>query len=333
MLTRKVDGRIYNFGYCIGREGPFGSGFILPVDFALGSGGSLYVVSRSNEFFPTHGLTKCTVDHQYLWEHRGPAFGNGAGDWPTCVEVDSDERVYVSEEYTSRILMFDKDGTFLGAWGTKGSGDGDLNGPSGLAFDKEDNVYVADGLNHRVQKFTKDGRYLGGWGSYGSGPGRFNFPWGISIDKEGYVYVADWKNHRVQKLTADGEFLASFGSPGTGDGQFWGPSSVAIDDEGDVYATDWGNKRLNIYSPDGAFITSFVGDAQRLSPWAQAVVDASPDFAKARKRTDLTPEWFFERPISVKVDAEGRILVLESTRQRLQVYLKERSFVDAQFNL
>ena len=333
MLTRKVAGRTYNYDYCLGREGIGGNGFIFGQDLALGAGGSLYVLSRGSEFFPCHGITKCTLDHQFLWDDRGQSFCGGRSPWPTCVAVDNDETVYISDEAENLIFMYDRDGNFMGSWGIGGSGEGELSGPSGLAFDKEDNLYVVDSLNHRVQKLTKDGKFLARWGSQGCAPGQFNLPWGISIDKEGYIYVADWKNRRVQKLTPEGEHLASFGSPGTGEGELSGPSGVAVDDDGDIYVVDWSSKRLNVYAPDGQFVTDFVGDAQRLSPWAQGVVDASPDFRKARKRTDLTPEWFFERPISVKVDGEGRIMVLESTRHRIQVYVKERNFVEAQFNL
>ena len=137
----------------------------------------------------------------------------------------------------------------------------------------------------------------------------------------------------MQKLTPQGEYLASFGHPGTGDGELYRPASVAIDSEGDVYVADWGNNRLNIYSPDGAFITAFLGDAEEQSPWALALLDANPDYLKARQRVDLTPERLFARPVAVKVDNEGRIIVAEAARYRIQVYVKERDFVDAQFNL
>ena len=337
MLTQHIAGRVYNYSYSIGRLAVAGDGFLFPVDLALGSGGSLYVVNRGHELNSCQGLTKCTLNHELIWEDRGLGFGNGQtpwpDSWPTSVALDSKENVYVSDEFANLVLIFDKDGNFLVSWGEKGSGEGELNGPSGLAFDREDNLYMVDSLNHRVQKFTKDGKFLSAWGSHGSGQGHFNMPWGISIDREGNVYVADWGNHRVQKLTPQGEYLASFGHPGTGDGELYRPASVAIDSEGDVYVADWGNNRLNIYSPDGAFITAFLGDAEELSPWALALLDANPDYLKARQRVDLTPERLFARPVAVNVDNEGRIIVAEAARYRIQVYVKERDFVDAQFNL
>ena len=333
MLTRHAAGRVYNYEYCIGRVSISGTGFNTPQDFGLGSGGSLYVLSRGNDMAPAQGITKCTLNHELLWESRGPGFCGGGCMWAASIDVDGDENLYVCDDYASRIFILDKDGNSLGSWGAKGSGDGELNGPSGLAFDGEDNLYVVDGLNHRVQKFTKDGKFLVKWGSQGSGAGELNMPWGIAIDKDGDVYVADWKNGRVQKFSHEGKYLATFGGSGTDDGELGRPTGVAVDSEGDVYVTDWGNDRLNVYAPDGKLITAFMGDADRLSPWAQEYVDANPQYVIARRRVDLTPEQWFRRPVAVKVDEEGRIMVLEANRGRIQIYVKEREFVDAALNL
>ncbi len=333
MLTRHVAGRVYNYDYCIGKTAVGGNGFYFAVDFALGSGESLYVISKGAEFMPGQGITKCTLHHEVLWEDRGLPFGGGESPWPASIAVDISEKIYIADDHVNRIFMYNKDGEFLGSWGATGSGDGQLLGPSGLACDNENYVYVVDGRNSRVQKFTQEGKFLARWGGPGTGEGQLNMPWGITVDKEGDVYVADWSNDRVQKFAPDGKYLATFGRPGTGDGELRRPTDIAVDSEGDVYVTDWGNKRLNIYTPDGAFLTAFIGDADVLSPWSQAHVNANPDFTKARRRTDLTQEQWFMRPVAVNVDDEGRIMVLENQRGRIQIYVKERNFVDAQFNL
>jgi DNA-binding beta-propeller fold protein YncE len=159
-------------------------------------------------------------------------------------------------------------------------------------------------------------------------------PWGIAVDSGGHVYVADWKNDRVQKFTGEGEYVASFGlGSGDGAGELNHPSSVAVDRDGDVYVVDWGNNRLNVYAEDGGFLTTFVGDADKLAKWSQDSVDANPDYAKARRRVDLSPEYLFRRPVAVNVDNDGRIMVLETNSGRMQIYVKEQEFVDAPVNL
>ena len=248
----------------------------------------------------------------------------------------------------------------LGKWGTAGSGPGELNGPCGLAFDRENNLYVVDSLNHRVQTFTKDGTFLRGWGRYGSGEGEFNMPWGITLDSNGAVYVADWKNHRVQQFTPEGTFLRQFGRPAPGAGELryppsyptdvpgghlWRregevgvlnhPADVAVDKDGDVYVTDWANSRVQIYTPEGEFITSLYGDAREPGKWAEQTLAANPDAVKAHRRATHPEEaWQLRMPSGIAIDHESnRIVVCDTVRSRLQVYLKETAYSDPEFNL
>ena len=332
MLTTVAAGRVYNHSYCIGMFSLSGMGFWAPLDFAVGSNGVLYVVNRGDAESLGQRVSKCTMDHQHLSQFG--TFGSGDGEfvWPVSVDLDREENVYVSDEHLHRISIFDKDGSFLGKWGTPGSGAGELNGPSGIAFDREDNLYIVDSLNNRVQKFTKDGKFLGKWEPRGNGDGQLNMPWGICLDSVGDVYVADWKGSCVRKYSPDGEPLARFGRSEAGVGELNRPTGVAVDSDGDVYVTDWGSHRLQVFAPDGAFITSLVGDAQQPSPWAQTFIDANPEYVKARRRVSLEPEWRFRRPVAVNVDAQDRILVLESGMHRIQVYQKEKDYEEAPLN-
>ena len=86
------------------------------------SGESLYIVSRGNEFNPSHGVTKGTLDNELVWEERGIGYASGQSPWPGSIGVDSDEKLFISDDHVSRIFIYDKDGNFLDSWGTKGSG-------------------------------------------------------------------------------------------------------------------------------------------------------------------------------------------------------------------
>ena len=366
MLTKHVRGRTFNYDYCLGGVGLNGAGLFFPSDFALGPDRTLYVLSKGYEFLPSQGITKFTLDSKLLWDSRGLDYLEGRGPFPSGVAVDSGGNVYVADEYTNGIYIFDEDGNPAGSWGADKPGgggvgdivfeapntwgihfdlylkkvgardatkDGELNGPTGMAFDTDDTLYISDTYNHRVQVFTKDGRFLRKWGQFGSEEGQFNLPWHLTVDKDNNVYVADWRNSRVQKFSPDGEFMASFGVPGSGEGELNRPSSVAVDSEGDVYVTDWETHQLIAYEPDGTFLHRFEGDATELSAWTQAKVNAKPEQQIARRRADTSVERYFRRPTTVRVDDEGRIMVLESTASRIQVYVKERDWVEAQFNL
>ena len=315
-----------------------GRGFYYPVDTAIGANGRMYVVNRGLEGDDRSiRITVCDLDSEYYETFGFVGTGDGQLTWPTAVTVDSQGRVYVSDEYTNRISIFDSEGAFLSKWGVAGSGQGELDGPSSLALDGESNVYVVDHQNNRVQKFTSDGEFLLSFGSEGNGDGQFNLPWGSTVAPNGDVYVADWRNDRIQRFTPEGRFVAEYGGPGRGDGQFHRPASVVVDGEGYIYVADWGNERVQVLDPDGGFVMKLRGQAT-LSRWAQEFLDTNVEEAEARGRSNLEPdldfggdsheesahiEKYFWAPSSVKLDGDGRLYVTESNRHRIQVFVRK----------
>ena len=316
--------RVFHYDRTIGHGDYYGSSFKVGADLALGPNGLIYVPNRSVEWRPDGmRVTVVTIDEEYIGQFS--QFGEGDGEliWPSSIALDSKQNVYVADEWLNRISIFDKEGNFLSKWGVPGSGDGEINKPSGIRFDKEDNMYLVDSRNNRVQKFTKDGKFLAKWGEAGTGEGQFNLPWGLTIDNRGDVYVADWRNDRIQKFTADGQYLAEFGSSGSGVGEFNRPTGVAVDKDGDIYVADWRNDRVQVLTPDGRHITTFIGDAG-LSKWAAEKLNANPGHLLMRSLIrDYTEELRFWRPKAIAIDEEGRVIILDAVRDRLQVYQKE----------
>ena len=316
--------RLYHYDRTLSRQELFGHGFRAGVDLALGAEGRIYVPNRGLEYMPTSTrVTILNMDEDFIGQFS--EFGDGDGDltWPTSVALDSNQNVYISDEWLNRISIFDKDGEFLDKWGVPGSEDGEINRPSGIRFDKEDNLYLVDSCNNRVQKFTKEGKFLAKWGEEGSGEGQFNLPWGLTIDHLGDVYVADWRNDRIQKFTADGQFLAEFGSSGSGVGEFNHPTGLAVDKYGDIYVADQGNDRVQVLTAEGRLITTFTGEAG-MSKWAQEKMDSNPDMVKQRKLIrDQEQETLLWHPNAVAIDDQGRVIILDRYRNRLQVYQRE----------
>lgn len=344
MLTQTVAGRTYDYDYNVGSRN---MGMATAV--AFGSGDVMYILSRQHEQLADVPWNKTAI-HAKVGKYEVPdaqgseellfefgRYGDGDGEmvWPAGIATDSDENVYVSDEWMNRISVFDRDGGFLHAWGIPGHDDGEFHGAAGIAFDFEENLYVVDSLNHRVQKLGKDGRYIGQFGSIGNGEGQFNSPWGIAVDGYGFVYVADHKNHRVQKVDPDGNHVMTFGSFGEGSGQLNRPSDVAVDPDGDVYVCDWANNRVQIFDGTGRFITGLIGDAQDMAKWHKQQVDSNADVLKARRRVrSLEPEWRFALPTGVAYDpAKNRIVVADSQRWRIQMYRKVSDYIKPQYNL
>ena len=340
-LNTVASGRAWLYSHNIGRNAQVGMGFSQPVGVVARPDGTLYVANRSGEQNPSARITKCTVDQDYIGEfgREGIAYQAGSGSlfmWITSVAADSDGNIYASDEWKNQISVFDADGNLLKQWGESGAGEGRLDGAAGLAFDSDDNLWVVSAKTSRVQKFSRDGDFLGGFGSKGNGPEDLEMPSGIAIDPSGDIYVADWGNHRVQKYTIGGTHLATFGSQGTGSGELNHPLDVTIDNDGDVYVVDWMNERIVIYDNETRPIAYLTGDATEVSDWGNLSLDANPDMVKARRRVpDLEQQQrTFRMPMGADFDrVNNRLVVCDTLRSRLQIYDKDDSYLDPQFNL
>ena len=334
-MTTKVQGATFRYSHTIGRGEEAGTGFKNPVSVARGEGDLMYVVSRAYDYrSDSKRITVCTVGEDYIGEignagrlggemmDSGESDAPGSMVWPTSVALDKAGNVYVSDEWLNRIAMFSSDGEWLGAWGTQGDADGEVDQPAGIAFDSEDNLYVVDTGNNRIQKFTKDGQFLAKWGQQGSGDGEFDMPWGIGLDADNNVYIADWRNDRIQKFAPDGSFLMAFGESGSENGQFNRPADVAVDKEGLIYVADWRNDRVQVFDAEGRFITEIIGDAT-LSKWGITKLDANPDMKMQRDIAQgLEREKFLRGPMGVVVDDQDQVFIVDSQRNRIQIYRK-----------
>jgi len=322
-MTVTIKRRPLQYSHTVGNLALTGQGFSNPMDLALGKEGRVYVINRSNPFQAVQGGVRVgivTLEPEYIGQFGEFGEDDGGFVWPTSLAVDSQENIYVTDEHRHDVQVFNKDGEFVRKWGSFGSKPGEFNRPSGVAINSQDHVYIVDHLNNRIQMFTSDETLLGTFGSAGSGPGEFNMPWGIAIDADDRVYVADWRNDRIQKFTADGQYLALFGSSGSGIGQLNRPSNLGIDKEGNLYVADWGNDRVAVFNSLGFPITTLIGDHTH-SLWGDKFLAANQDLVDARKvMADGTPEMRFWGPTAVEVDDQGRIIVVDSCRHRLQIY-------------
>jgi RHS repeat-associated protein len=192
--------------------------------------------------------------------------GAGAGEFekPVAVALDSSGDLWVADYTAQRIAEFNKEGTFLKAfgWGVNkgesklevcttsckagkaGTGEGELDDPAGVEY-AGGYIHVVDGGDDRLQKFTTAGEYVGESGAEGSGNGDLSHPTNETTEIEENSYVADAGNNRVEKFTGHGGFLDVFGSSGSGQGQFSETGDVAITPTvGELFVTDPGNNRV-----------------------------------------------------------------------------------------
>jgi DNA-binding beta-propeller fold protein YncE len=223
------------------------------------------------------------------WEQlpRGWEHGDVAG-----VATDSQARVYVFNRGQHPVIVYERDGRFLGSWG-----EGVFTRPHGITI-RDDVVYCADDTDHTVRAFLPDGRLLWTLGtphqpsdtgyspegpanltSIKRGAGPFNRPTRLSVAPSGDLYVSDgYGNARIHRFSPERRLVQSWGEPGDGPGQFNLPHSVWAHTDGRVFVCDRENDRVQIFDASGRL----------LSMW-----------------TNVT------RPGDLFIDAEGRVYLGE----------------------
>lgn len=136
-----------------------------------------------------------------LWMRKIGTKGEKESEFqlPAGLGVDRLNQIYCADYGTSRISVFNKNGSFVRAFGGKGNGPGLFNVPRAVAIDNNDKIYVLDSLNHRVQVFGPTGNWLYAFGGRGNEPGKFIGPADLSLDAgNSLLYVADKGNQRIQ---------------------------------------------------------------------------------------------------------------------------------------
>jgi sugar lactone lactonase YvrE len=174
-----------------------------PASVALDSSGNIYVADTGLMQIVIYDSNGYTTHVPQTIGTTGTADGNL--EYPVGVAVDSQGNVYVADfaifGQPHMIQKFNKNGTFVKAWGASGTGDGQLQLPVGIAVDKYDHVYVADFVSRRIQKFDSDGNFMAKWGGVGVGNGTFGWPFDVAVDSSGNLAITDATTNLVQILS------------------------------------------------------------------------------------------------------------------------------------
>jgi DNA-binding beta-propeller fold protein YncE len=186
----------------------------------------------------------------------------------SAVATDSQDRVYAFQRKDPPILVFDKNGTFLGSWGSSAFAD-----PHGINI-VDDVIYVTDRNDHVALKFTLDGKPLMVLGTRGQASdtgatkdielpprsaGPFNKPTEMMVAPSGDLYVSDgYRNSRVHRFSSEGALLDSWGKPGKEEpGEFHLPHSLWVDRQSQVYVCDRENSRIQVFTAAGRFLSQW----------------------------------------------------------------------------
>ncbi len=178
-----------------------------------------------------------------------------------------------------RITMLTIDETFIGEFGSYGTGPGQFIWPSAIAIDSANRLYVSDEWTGRINVFDRDGGYITHWGAKGDKPGQFLGPTGLVFDSSDVLYITDVLTNRIQKFSPDGDYIGSLGQSLGDDSSFSKPWGLTIDATGNIFVADWNNHRIQKFDQDGGLLAMIDGTAgtQKFMYPSDVAVDSDDD--------------------------------------------------------
>jgi hypothetical protein len=161
--------------------------------------------------------------------------------------------------------------------------------------------------------------FAGQKGGYADGDAlhaHFNNPYGCVLAPNGKLYIGDTKNNCIREVTLPGGAVTTFaGNPNhvQADGSvkdfadgpatqalFNHPFGLAVDRQGNLYVADTYNNRIRKVAPDGSVTTVAGGDQGGFA-----------DGVGLQARLN--------GPMGVALDAKGRLLVADTTNERIRL--------------
>jgi DNA-binding beta-propeller fold protein YncE len=281
------------------------------------------------------GRVRAAESHYQLVENWA-RFPPGVTKWgaATGVDVDAHDNVYVLHRNESMpIMVFDRHGKFLRAWGQ-----GMFRTTHFLRVDGSGYVWVTDRGDMQAFKFNYDGKLLMTLGKKGvtgdnASQHAFNGMADLAVAKSGDIFIADGEgpNTRVVKFSGDGKFIKWWGGKGTDPGQFNVPHSIAIDSTGRVYVADRSNNRIQIFDQTGKFLNQWTNFG---TPWGLFikgdliyVVDGTENncllIASTRDGKVLEKIEGLSNPTAVTVDSSDAIYVGEVNGANVKKFVKK----------
>jgi hypothetical protein len=154
----------------------------------------------------TLGRKPEAIDYMERYLERGekvteryPVGNMGTFNRETDIAWDKDDNMFVSDGYgNSRVVKISKDGNWVKAVGTHGSGDNQFSTPHGIASDMQGNIFVGDRGNFRIQVYDTDLNFKKTIGGVGA-------PWSVQVTPK-YIYSGDGTG-KIYRLDQDRKML------------------------------------------------------------------------------------------------------------------------------
>lgn len=243
----------------------------------------MYYDAQFDRFFISTARTRYVVEmdgNGNMVRQIGRKIGDFSSfQFPAGIALKEDI-LYVADFKADKIIRFDDEGKFLGAFGQSGSGLSNISGPMGIHISADDYLYVVDNGNNRIQKFDLAGNWVQSLGTedldrptdicgYGDtlfvsdtmhsriiqydafgnivkeiGRDLLQEPRGISY-KDGILYIVDARQGIYLYHLESGEME----NLGVDKDKLLYPFDVVADNKNLLYNTDFNSEKIAVYIP------------------------------------------------------------------------------------
>jgi len=307
-----------------------------PSGVAADNQGNVYVTDSGNNTIRKITPAGIVTTIAGLAGAKGSADGigtNASFNLPTGIAVDTNEILYVADEFNDTIRKITPVGTnwmvstLAGQVGVANWADGLgtnalFSTPAAIAVDVAGNVYVADTANDVIRQINSFGfvstiagqpHHPGSANGTNNGA-QFYMPYGITVDAATNIYVSDTINETVRKIvpvdagwavsTIAGQVLVSGSNDGVGtNAQFNGPVGIAVSGGTNLFLADNNDDTIRKLALTGTNWT-----VSTVAGLVGVYGDADGATNNAR----------FHSPIEVAADGAGNVYVADNNNNEIR---------------
>jgi len=213
------------------------------------------VTQAKVDFVPQQSTSSNVDKYSYI----GTVFEGYRMKYPNDIEVGKDGRIYVSDLYTGRVIVFDASHEFLYDLGGIGNGPGQFNPyphdynrtySLSLALYNDDILFVSDTHNSRINIFNNQGKFVDtltasdlGLDSIGA----------LAVDSDESLYVLDPEGKGFVKIDKNKKVLLRVNKG------LSLPQDITLDSKGNVYISDLGKNSIFVFNSKGKSLGTIGG--------------------------------------------------------------------------
>ncbi|TWT46311.1 Serine/threonine-protein kinase PknD [Phycisphaerae bacterium RAS1] len=181
---------------------------------------------------------------------------------PTGLCVGPDGRVFVADTHYARVMVYDREGRWLHAFGSFGTGPGQFRLPTDVAVDAAGFIYVSEyGGNDRISKFSPAFEFAASFSGAGEGGAAAGRPDAAASPSDPAASTPDAAASTPgAAASTPGAAANTPGAAANTPGAalpFDRPQSLLIDADGTLWVADACNHRICHLDADGASLRTF----------------------------------------------------------------------------